>query len=110
MSHGSCLTEDLFGEIIPADVTALVGCMIVTVFLCLDHIYQQSCQVIGISWSTDLVIDYGECVVCFSKIDHGLDEVLAVFAKYPCNTDDKELIHCAGYSQFAVQFGLSIDI
>jgi len=84
--------------------------MIITVFFSFDHIYQKSCQVIGISRCTDLVIDYGESIMSFSEADHGFDKVLAVFAEYPCNTDDKELINCAGYGKFTVQLCLSIDI
>ena len=110
VSHGSGLTEDFFCEIIPADISALIGCMIITVFFSFDHIYQKSCQVIGISRCTNLVIDYGESIMSFSEVDHGFDKVLAVFAEYPCNTDDKELINCAGYGKFTVQLCLSIDI
>ena len=84
--------------------------MIITVFFSFDHIYQKSCQVIGISRCTDLVIDYGESIMSFSEVDHGFDKVFAVFAEYPCNTDDKELINCAGYGKFTVQLCLSIDI
>ena len=57
VSKCNSLAEDFFGEIIPADVAAFVGCMIVAVFLSLDHIDQQSCQVIGIGRSTDLIVD-----------------------------------------------------
>ena len=46
----------------------------------------------------------------YKRQDHGFDKVLAVFAEYPCNTDDKELINCAGYGKFTVQLCLSIDI
>ena len=68
VSHGSGLTEDFFCEIIPADISALIGCMIITVFFSFDHIYQKSCQVIGISRCTDLVIDYGESIMSFPRL------------------------------------------
>lgn len=68
VSHGSGLTEDFFCEIIPADISALIGCMIITVFFSFNHIYQKSCQVIGISRCTDLVIDYGESIMSFPRL------------------------------------------
>ena len=83
MSEGSGLTEDFFCEIIPADEAALVGCMIVAVFIGLDHVYQKAGKVVGIGRSSDLVTDYGKFVVGFSKIYHGTDKVLCRFCRIP---------------------------
>ena len=76
--------------------------MIITVFFSFDHIYQKSCQVIGISRCTDLVIDYGESIMSFSEVDHGFDKVLAVLAEYPGNADNEILVQCTAYCEFTV--------
>ena len=57
MSKLYSLTEDFFCEIIPADVTALVSCVIIAVFVCLDHVHHETGEIIGISRGTDLVVD-----------------------------------------------------
>ena len=44
-----------------------------------------------------------------TKIQHGFDEILAIHAKYPRNTDKEELLqrfHC----QFTLILSLTIDI
>ena len=110
VAEGSSLAEDLFSEIIPADEAAFVGCVIVAVFLCLDHVYQKTCKVVGVGRSSDLVTDYGKLVMGFSQIYHGTDKVFAVFAEYPCNTYDKEFIYSAGYCQFTVKLGLTVYV
>ena len=110
MAEGSSLAEDLFSEIIPADEAAFVGCVIVAVFLCLDHVYQKTCKVVGVGRSSDLVTDYGKLVMGFSQIYHGTDKVFAVFAEYPCNTYDKEFIYSAGYCQLTVKLGLTVYV
>ena len=46
------------------EIAALVGCVIITVFLCLDHVDQQSCQIVGIGRSTDLIGNNGQIVMC----------------------------------------------
>ena len=66
VAEGSSLAEDLFSEIIPADEAAFVGCVIVAVFLCLDHVYQKTGKVVGVGRSSDLVTDYGKLVMGFS--------------------------------------------
>ena len=76
VAEGSSLAEDLFSEIIPADEAAFVGCVIVAVFLCLDHVYQKTGTVVGVGRSSDLVTDHGKLVMGFSQIYHGTDKVL----------------------------------
>ena len=110
MSEGSGLTEDFFCKIVPADVAALVGCMIVTIFIGLDHVNQKAGKIVSISRSSDLITDNGKFVVSFSKIYHSTDKVLSVFAEYPGNTYDKEFINSAGYCQLAVKLGLAVYI
>ena len=84
--------------------------MIVTVFVCLDHINQQSCQIVGISRRTDLIGNNGQFVVRFCHIQHGFDKVLSVFTEYPCDTNDKIFIQSGRYGKFSVQFGLAVYI
>ena len=57
MSKLNSLTEDFLSEIIPADITTLIGCVIVTVFVSENHVDHQAGKVIGVGWSTDLVVD-----------------------------------------------------
>ena len=76
--------------------------MVVAVFFCLDHVYQKSGQIEGIGGSTDLVAYNGECIPCFSQIQHSLDEVFAVFAKDPGNADDKVVRKSFGNSQLTL--------
>ena len=63
--------------------------MISAVFISLDHIYKKSCEIVGVGRGSDLVIN-DRCGSTFlSDPQHGLNEVLAVYAEYPGNTDDK---------------------
>ena len=108
VAEGSSLAEDLFSEIIPADEAAFVGCVIVAVFLCLDHVYQKTCKVVGVGRSSDLVTDYGKLVIgFFPRFTMVTDKVFARFCRIPCNTYDKEFIYSAGYCQLTVKLGLT---
>jgi len=89
MSKCNCLTEDFFGEIVPADITAFVCGVVVAVFFAFCHIDKESCQVKGISWSSNLIINYGKFIVIFADSKHCLDKIFAVLSEYPGNTDDK---------------------
>ena len=91
-------------------MTAFVGCMIVAVFFRFNHIYQQHSQVKGVGWRTNLVVYYCEEFMCLSYIQHGFDEVLAVFAEYPGNTDNEIFFQSFGNSQFSGQFGFSVYV
>ena len=104
------LAEDFFGEIIPADIAAFVGGMVVAVFLCFDHIYQEHGQVQGVGRGADLVADYPELIVGLSKIQHGLDEILAVFAEYPGDTDNEVFLQIFGNAQLTFQLGFSVYV
>ena len=66
MPHGCGLAEDFHGEIIPADITAFIGGMVITVFFRLNHIYQKAGQVEGVGGRADLVVYYGDVVVGLS--------------------------------------------
>ena len=97
-------------EIVPADVAALVGRMVIAVFLGLHHVHQEPCQIEGIGRSADLVVDYTYCIMGLADIDHGLNKVLPVEAEYPCDPDDEILLKNTADSQLAVQLALAIDI
>ena len=62
------LTEDFNRKIIPANISALVRGMIITIFLCLDHIGQKTCQVIGVGWGADLIVDNRQFFMCLSDV------------------------------------------
>ena len=84
--------------------------MVVAILFCFNHIYQQYGQIKSVSRSADLVADYPELIVGFSKIQHGLNEVFAVLAEYPGNTDNEIFFQVFGNCQFSGQLGLSIHI
>ena len=110
MSHGNCLTEDFFSKIIPADISTFIGCMIISILFCLYHIYQKTCKIKCIRRCTNLVIYNCKFIVCLTDIQHRLDKVLTVLAKYPCNTYDKVFVQITGYSKLSIQLCLSIYI
>ena len=68
MSQFHCLSENFFCKIIPADVAALVGHMIITVFVGFDHIYQQTRQIIGVGRCADLIGYNFQGVMCLADI------------------------------------------
>ena len=84
--------------------------MVFAVLFFFQHIYKKSCKVVGVSRCTDLVIYNSQGIMCFAKIDHGLDEVFAVQSEYPCNTHDVVLRSIFFHGNFTFVFGLSIDI
>ena len=110
MSHLHCLAENLFCKIVPADVAALVGGMIVTVFICLQHVHQKSCQIKCIRRRTDLVIHHSQCVVGLTHVQHGLDEILSVLTEHPGNADNEVLLQCLRHSQLSCQLCLSVHV
>ena len=83
------LTEDLAGKVIPA-AKSLIGRMVPTIFVTSES-YQPGRlrQIVGVSRGTDLIIHNADCPALFANAQHGLDEVLAVHAKYPRDTDDE---------------------
>ena len=62
------LAEDLAGELVPADIAALVGGVIDAVSVGLDHVHQEPCQIEGVGGRADLVVDHGDAVMGLSDI------------------------------------------
>ena len=110
MSQLHCLSENFFCKIIPADEAALVGHMIITVFIGFDHIHQQARQIIGVGRCADLIGYDFQGVMCLADVQHRLDEVLAVDAEYPCNPDDKILVQGLRNCKLAFQLRLSVNV
>ena len=103
MSQQSSLAADFYGEIIPADITAFIGGMVVAVFFCLDHVLPEVWPDRRYRWEYRIPVAYnGECIPCFSQIQHSLDEVFAVFAKDPGNADDKVVRKSFGNCQLTL--------
>ena len=94
----------------PRNISALVCCVIIAVFFCLTHINQQSCKIKCIGRCTYLVINYTHFIVCFSHINHSLDEILTIKTKHPCYTDNKVFFKCSAYSQLAFKLSLTVNI
>ena len=84
--------------------------MIDPVLFFFQHIHQKLRQVIGIGGRADLVADDGETVVGFPQIQHGLDEVLSVYAEHPRDTDDIILIRILLYRKLSLVFTLSVHV
>ena len=74
---------DFFREIIPADITALVGRMVIAVLFGLIHINEQSSQIICIDRCTNLVINHTDSIMRLANIQHSLDKVLTVQTQHP---------------------------
>ena len=74
------------------DVSALVSRMVIAVLLSLIHINEQSSQIICIGRCADLVIDHTDSIVRLADIQHGLDKVLTIQTKLPCNADNEILL------------------
>ena len=66
--------------------------MVRAVFLSHDHVAQQRRQIRRICRAANLVTDYIKRIVRLRKLQHGLDKIVAVLAKYPRDTDDKIVI------------------
>ena len=105
-----CLAEDFLCKIIPADISAFICCMIVTIFVSLDHVNEKSCKVKCIGWCSDLVIYNFQCIVCLCYIEHCLDKVLTVLSEYPRDTYDEVFIQRLRYRKLSGKFCLSIYI
>ncbi len=110
MSQLHCLSENFFCKIVPADVAALVGHMIIPIFVGFDHIHQQARQIIGVGRCADLIGYDFQGVMCLADIQHRLDEVLAVDAEHPCNPDDKILVQGLRNCKLAFQLRLSVNV
>ena len=63
--------------------------MVAAVLVGLNHIHQKAGEIVGVGGGTDLVGYHGEFVVGLSQIQHGLYEVLAVYAKHPGDAHGK---------------------
>ena len=84
--------------------------MIVTVFIGLYHIYEQSRKVECVCRCTNLITYYCELVMCLANIQHCLDEVLAIYAKYPRYTHDKVLLKGICHCKLSVELCLPIYV
>ena len=89
MTERDCLTKDFFCKIIPANITTFIGDMVLAVFFAFSHINKKSCQVKGVGWCSNLVINDGKFVMIFADSEHGLNKVFAISTEYPCNADNK---------------------
>ena len=84
--------------------------MVVAVFISLIHIDKQSSQIISIGRCADLVIDHTDSIVRLADIQHGLDKVLTIQAKHPCNADNEILLQRLADCQLPFQFRLAVHI
>ena len=84
--------------------------MVSAVFVRLDHIHEKSCEVVSVGRGTDLIVNDRSSSALFSDPEHGLDEVLSVYAEYPGDTDGKEFLDQLLDCELALIFGLSVDI
>ena len=94
------LLKDFTSKIIPT-ADAFVGCMVAAVFIGFHHIHQKLCKVIGVGRRANLVVHNREMVSGLAKIQHGLNEVFAVYAKYPCDANDVVLLQKCFHSKLA---------
>jgi len=104
------LAVDLAGEVVPADVAAFVGGVVVAVAVGLDHIDEEAGQVKGVGGGADLVVDDADLVVGPADAEHGLDEVFAVFAEDPGDADDEVFVKEGGDGELSVQLGAAVDV
>ena len=84
--------------------------MIISVLLGFDHIYEKPRQVKGVCGRPDLIIDHTHLWMCFSHVDHGLNEVLSVKTEYPGNPDNEVLLKSISNRQLSIQLCLSVYI
>ena len=49
-------------------------------------------------------------IMGFAYIQHGLDKILSVLSKYPCDTYNEIFIQSAGYSKLPVQLCLAVYV
>ena len=84
--------------------------MIFAVLFFFQHIHKKLCQIVGIRRSSDLIVYHSQGIMGLSKIQHGLDKVFAVYAKYPGNTDNIIFIRIFFYCQLPFILCLSINI
>ena len=104
------LPIDFLREIVPADVTALVGRVIVSVLVGFVHVNQQACQVQRVRRRADLVVNDADGIVRFANVQHRLDEVFPIQAEHPRNADDEVFLQRPADCQFTLQFRLTVDI
>ena len=84
--------------------------MVPAVFLGLDHIHQESGQIIGIGGRADLIVHHCGRAPFLSDAEHGLNEVLPVDAEHPGNADDEEFFHQLLHRQLSLVFGLTVYV
>ena len=82
--------------------------MVAAVVLFLCHVDKQAGQVVGVGRASYLIIYNSKMIVCLSKVQHGLDEVLSVHAEYPCDADDVEFFHPFLYRELSLVFRLAV--
>jgi len=103
--HNLCIVTSLFknlaSKVVPRDITALVLCVVVAIFITLNHIYKQKSSIKGISWRSNLVMYHAQGIDLVTHIEHGLDKNIAIFAKYPSNTNNEVLFQGFWYGQLA---------
>lgn len=84
----SGLIEDVLGEFGPG-AEAFVGGMVGSELVGHDHVAHQLAEVVGVGRTADLVADDVELGLAHvGKLQHGLDEVVAVESEGPADTDD----------------------
>lgn len=103
------LLKDLNCKVIPA-AKSLIRRMVTTIFVTLNHINQQTRQIVCVSRGTDLIIHNTDCPALFANAQHRLDEVLAVHAKYPRDTDDEKLLYQLLDCQLALILRLTVGV
>ena len=84
--------------------------MVSAVFVGLDHIHKESCEIVGVGRGPDLVINDRCGSTLLSDPKHGLNEVLAVYAEYPGNADGKEFLHQLLNRKLTFVLCLSVNI
>ena len=84
--------------------------MILSVLFFFQHIHKKSGQIIGVGRSADLVVHNSQCIMSFSQIQHSLDKILSIDAKYPGNTHNIILVGIFFYCKLALIFCLTVNI
>ncbi len=84
--------------------------MVAAVFVGLDHINKESCQIICVSRGSDLIIHNTDCPALFANAQHRLDEVLSCHAEYPGNADGKVFVGQLFYCQLSLVFRLAVYV
>ena len=103
-----CLFENFFRKFIPGNKSTFICYMIFSVCIFFQHVYKQSCQIIRIRRRAYLIVYNSQRIMCFAQIQHCLDEILSVYAKYPCNTHNIIFVQQTFHSLLALIFGLAI--